>query len=104
MLSWNWCLTCWNCSVGRPDMWLFPQVTKIGNLITPLMIGEQGEAALIAYDGRVRRLQEFTSDSDKITAAVKSITPGSSSNRLIDSVEEATRMLRTRPGNRRRLI
>jgi VWFA-related protein len=83
---------------------LLPQVSKIGNLIQPLMIGEQGEAAVIAYDGRVRRLQEFTSDAAKVTAAVRSITPGSSSNRLIDSVEEATRMLRSRPPNRRRLI
>jgi len=83
---------------------LIPQVSKIGNMINPLLIGEQGEAAVIAYDGRIRRLQEFTSDSDKITAAVKSIKPGSSSNRLIDSVEEATRMLRSRPSSRRRLI
>src|ERR1051326_496009 len=83
---------------------LLPQVSKRGNLIKPVMMGDQGEAALIAYDGRVRPLQEFTSDSDKITAAVRSITPGSMSNRLIDSVEMATRMLRSRPPDRRRLI
>jgi len=33
---------------------LLPHVQKIGNLITPLLIGDQGEAALIAYDARIR--------------------------------------------------
>ena len=81
-----------------------PRVAKIGNLIQPLLIGEQGEAAVIAYDGRVRTLQDFTSDSELITKAVKSITPGSNTNRLVDSVEAAARMLRSRPNTRRRII
>src|SRR5437870_2788641 len=41
---------------------ILPQVKKIGNLIAPLIIGEQGEAAVIAYDSRIRTLQEFTND------------------------------------------
>jgi len=83
---------------------MLPQVRKIGNLIAPLLIGEQGEAALVAYDARVRVLQDFTSDSDKITAVVKNLYAGSSSNRMIDAVVEATRMLSHRPENRRRII
>jgi VWFA-related protein len=83
---------------------LLPQVRKIGNLITPLMIGEQGEAALIAYDSRIRTLQDFTSDPDKITQQVKSLYPGSTANRMIDAVEAASRMLRSRPRDRRRVI
>jgi VWFA-related protein len=83
---------------------ILPQVRKIGNLISPLLIGEQGEAALIAYDSRIRVLQEFTSDSDKITTAIKGIYPGSSPNRMIDAVSEASRMLGHRPTNRRRII
>ena len=42
-------------------------VKKIGNLIQPLIMGDQGEAAVIAFDHRIRILQEFTSDPDKIT-------------------------------------
>jgi VWFA-related protein len=83
---------------------LLPKVQKIGSLIAPLIIGEQGEAAVIAYDGRIRTLQEFTSDPDKITQAVKKIYPGSTSNRLVDAVVEGTRMLRSRPPNRRRIL
>jgi len=83
---------------------LLPHVQKIGNLIKPLLIGDQGEAAVIAYDSRIRVLQEFTSDADKITAQIKKIYPGSTSNRLVDAVVEGTRLLSTRPKNRRRIL
>jgi VWFA-related protein len=83
---------------------LLPQVRKIGNLVKPLLIGEQGEAALIAYDSRIRVLQDFTNDADKINIAVAKISPGSDANHMIDSVVEATRMLTTRPRNRQRVI
>jgi VWFA-related protein len=83
---------------------LLPQIRKIGNLIQPLVVGEQGQVALIGYDSRVRTLQEFTSDADKITKAVRDIYPGSSQNRMIDAVVEATRMLSHVPNNRRRII
>ncbi len=83
---------------------ILPQVKKIGGLIAPLLIGDQGEAAVIAFDSRVRTMQDFTSDSEKITKAVKGLTAGSYANHMIDAVSAATRMLRTRPLNRRRII
>lgn len=83
---------------------LLPQVKKIGGLIKPLLTGDQGEVALIAYDSRVRRLQDFTSDADKITEAMQKIQPGSDANHLIDAVSDATRMLRSKPPNRQRII
>jgi VWFA-related protein len=83
---------------------VLPQIRKIGNLIQPLLVGEQGEVALIGYDSRVRTLQEFTSDGDKITKAVKDIYPGSSQNRMIDAVMTATQMLSRVPNNRRRIV
>jgi len=83
---------------------ILPQIKKIGGLIAPLIIGDQGEAAVLAFDSRIRKLQDFTSDPDKITKAVKDLYAGSSSNRMIDAVSEATSMLRKRPNNRRRVI
>jgi len=68
------------------------------------VIGEAGEAAVITYDHRVRVVQEFTSDADKVTQAVKKLTPGSMSSRLVDAVYEGTRLLRSRPANRRRIM
>lgn len=83
---------------------LLPQVRRIGNLIQPLVIGDQGEAAVIAYDSRIRTLQDFTSDSDKIKKSIDSIYPGSTANRMVDAVVAASRMLDTRPKNRRRIL
>jgi VWFA-related protein len=83
---------------------MLPAVNRIGNLIQPEILGTSGEAAVIAYNSRIRVLQEFTHDADQITAAVKKIQPGSTSQRLNDAVSEATRMLRTRPKERRRII
>ena len=83
---------------------MLPKINKIGALIQPLVIGEQGEAAVMAFDHRFRVLQDFTSDSTKIETALKKITPGSGSSRMIDAVIESVRMLRSRPANRRRIL
>jgi VWFA-related protein len=59
----------------------------------------------MAFDHRFRWLQDdFTSDPDKIESALKKMTPGSGSSRMIDAVIESVRKLRSRPGNRRRIL
>ncbi|HLY19522.1 MAG TPA: VWA domain-containing protein, partial [Bryobacteraceae bacterium] len=83
---------------------VLPQIQKIGVMIGPMMIGDQGEASVVAFDSRIRTMQEFTSDPNKITAALKKINPGSSQNRMIDAVEEGVRQLNNRPRNRRRVL
>lgn len=83
---------------------ILPQVRRIGNLLTPQVIGSEGETALIAYDHRIRVLQEFTTDSQQITDKLKTLSAGSRSSRMIDAVEQGARMLRTRPQNRRRVL
>jgi VWFA-related protein len=83
---------------------VLPKINKIGALIQPQIIGDQGEAAVMAFDHRYRVMQDFTSDGDKIESAIKKITPGSSTSRMIDAVIESVRMLRSRPANRRRIL
>ncbi len=83
---------------------ILPKINKIGSLIQPLLIGEQGEAAVMAFDHRFRVMQNFTSDGNKIEAAIKNIKPGSQSSRMTDAVIEAVHMLRSRPSNRRRIL
>jgi VWFA-related protein len=83
---------------------MLPTINKIGNMVGPQILGDRGEAAVIAFDSRIRTLQEFTSDPEKITVAVKKIQPGSMSSHLVDAVEAADHMLSTRPQNRRRVI
>jgi VWFA-related protein len=83
---------------------ILPQVRKIGDMITPLVIGDSGEAAVIAYGSEIRKLQDFTINADSITKVIGNIKPSGSSNRLIDAVEEGARMLNTRPKSRRRVL
>jgi VWFA-related protein len=83
---------------------VLPQIRKVGSMIRPVMIGDEGESALIAFDSRIRTLQEFTPDADKIEDALKKIQPGSTQSRMIDAVEAGVRMLANRPRNRRRVL
>ena len=47
---------------------ILPKIQKIGSLLESV-VGESGEVALIAFDHRIRVLQEFTPDTAKITEA-----------------------------------
>ena len=83
---------------------ILKQIHKVGSLIEPLVIGDGGEAAVIAFDHRVRTLQDFTSDPQKIKESISKITSGSSQATLNDAVDNAILMLRHRPKDRRRII
>src|SRR5262245_47488668 len=41
---------------------VLPQIKKIGPLLEALVLGPQGEGAILAFDHRKRLLQDFTND------------------------------------------
>lgn len=79
------------------------QVKHLGSLVQNV-IGTQGEASVIAYDGRLRLMQDFTNDPDRIKVAIDKITAGNSQSRMIDAVDRSVYMLRKRPANNRKII
>jgi len=83
---------------------ILPKIQKMGNVLDALVVGQAGEVAVIAFDHRIRTLLDFTTDSGKISDALKKITAGSSSSRMIDATSDAVRMLRSRPEDRRRIL
>src|SRR5205823_2328021 len=83
---------------------ILPQVRKIGSMLESFVVGDQGEAAVLAFDHRFQVKQDFTNDVTKISDSLKKITPGSTSSRLVDANDYAIRMLRNRPANRRRVL
>jgi VWFA-related protein len=83
---------------------LLPKIQKIGPALSALVTGETGEIAVMCFDHRIRTLQEFTTDPNKIDLALKQLKPGSSSSALNDATMEAINLLRNRPQNRRRVI
>jgi VWFA-related protein len=83
---------------------ILPDVKKTAVLFTELVLGEFGEAALVAFDQRVRLMQDFTADTKAIDEGLKKITIGSDASRLSDAVYTGIRMLIRRPQNHRKVI
>ena len=82
-----------------------PTIKKLGSLLEGLVIGEQGECAVMAFDHRRRTLTDgFVTDSSEVKRALEKINPGSSTSAMVDTVFDAARMLRNRPANRRRIL
>jgi VWFA-related protein len=82
---------------------ILKQIRHLGTLL-PLVTGDHGEAAILAFDSRLRLMQDFTADPDKIKVAIEKINAGNSSSRMIDAVDKAVYMLRNRPKDNRKII
>jgi hypothetical protein len=50
-----------------------PVIKRIGPLIEGLIIGQQGEAAILAFDHRMRTIQEFTNDGRLLSKGAGSV-------------------------------
>ncbi len=91
---------------------ILPQIRKIGSLFDGLVLGDEGEIAVVAFDHHVQVLTNFTSDPDKIHAAFNGkdksgnyvLKAGCWTSSLNDAVMESVNMLRNRPVNRKRII
>ena len=83
---------------------ILPDIKKTAVLFTDMVLGRFGEGALLAFDSRVRLMEDFTNDTKKIDTALKKISVGSSAVRLADAVYEGIRMLRKRPKTHRRIV
>lgn len=83
---------------------LLDQVRPLGSVFSGLLLGPQGQAAVIAYNDRVRLLQDFTSDSDQLTTTLRGLTPQGFQSRLNDALSRAVALLEKRPNTERRII
>jgi VWFA-related protein len=85
---------------------LLPTIKKSGILLHGLVTGQEGDVAILAFDHRMRVMQDFTDDPDKLDDAMQKITAGSSTAALVDAVLQGDRMLKQhdRQNNRRRVI
>lgn len=81
------------------------KINRVGGMIQPLVAGDRGRAAVIAFDDEVRVMQDFTGDQTKIRVALEKIEPRViRAGKMIEAVAEAVRMLDTRPQNSRRIL
>jgi VWFA-related protein len=83
---------------------ILKQMKHVGSLVQSV-IGTQGEAAVVKFDGRDPILvQDFTADTDKVKVAIDKINAGNTGSRMIDAVDMSVNMLRKRPPHNRKIV
>jgi VWFA-related protein len=81
------------------------KIQKIGSMMQPLITGERGHAALLAFGGETKLVQDFTNDAGELIAGFRAIHPQwSKQARMLDAVAEGVRMLTGRPQDERRVL
>jgi len=83
---------------------LLGQVQPLGSVFSGLLLGPQGQAAVIAYSDRVKVLQDFTSDTDQLSATLRGVTAQGFQARLNDALSRAVALLEKRPDTERRIV
>jgi VWFA-related protein len=83
---------------------MLPMIQKLASAIQAQVLGDDGEAAVLQFDHRIITLTDFTSDPDKLAAAMKKLKAGSSQSRLNDATIEGINLLKKRPDSRRKVL
>lgn len=76
---------------------LMPEIRKTGILFTQTVIGPTGEAAVVGFNDSVDKLEDFTSNADRIESTVANLRTGSSGSKLFDAMAVGMEMLSGRP-------
>ena len=83
---------------------VIPEIRNTGILLTQLILGETGEAAVLTFDREVRIAQGFTQNAEDVESAIRAISPGGEQVRLTDAMARAVSLLQRRPQGRRKII
>ena len=84
-----------------------PVIDKLGGtgiLFSQVLAGGAGETALISFSDEVKLHQDFTSDSDSVTHAMRMLRMEGGDAHMLDALQKALLMLEKRPAGRRRII
>ena len=88
----------------RSSQIVLDKLRKEASLIGPLLTGERGEAAVIAFAEEIKVLQEFTGNADKVERAIRNLDAFGEGGSLIDGLAVSMRLLQQRRQERRRAI
>lgn len=83
---------------------LLEHVRPLAPVFSTLLLGEQGKAAVIFFDDRIRVAQEFSNDSERLAKTLREITARGEKSRLSDALVRAIGLLENRPREERRVI
>lgn len=76
---------------------LLPELRKTGILLTQIVMGPSGEAAIVGFNDGVDKLLEFTTNADEIEKTVAHLQTGTSGAKLYDAMAVGVEMLSGRP-------
>ena len=84
---------------------VLPRIRKLGSMLSNMVAGETGELAVLSFDHRIQNLTNgFTTNADKVNEALTKLKAGSMNSALTDAVVTATRMLRNRHKENRKVL
>jgi VWFA-related protein len=87
--------------VVRP---VLDHVRPLGTIFSMLMLGPNGQAAVISYDDRVRQEQDFSNDGELLDKTLEGLKVRGDKARLNDALMRAIALLEKRPRTERRVI
>src|SRR5712692_5033784 len=76
---------------------LLPEMRKTGILFTQTVVGPTGDAAVVAFNDSVDKLQDFTTNGDLIENTIAHLGQGTSGSKLYDAMAVGVEMLSGRP-------
>jgi VWFA-related protein len=79
-------------------------VHPLGPLFSDLLMGPQGEVALLTYSDHVDQVLNFTTNGDKLDTALRGLRGGRGGMHLDDALAHALSMLDKRPKDERRVV
>jgi VWFA-related protein len=83
---------------------LLSEVRPLGPVFSNLMLGPQGQAAVVTYGDQIRTLQDFTQNGDELESALRHVEARGGSQHLNDALTQAITMLESQPKDDRRII
>ena len=83
---------------------LLGEIRPLGPVFSSLMLGPQGEAAVITYGDQIRVVRDLTQDSNELESALRGLEARGSSANLNDALARAISLLENQPKENRRVI
>ena len=83
---------------------LLSEVRPLGPVFSSLMLGPQGQAAVVTYGDQIRTVQDFTQNGDELESALRRVEARGGSQHLNDALTQAITMLESQPKDDRRII
>ncbi len=83
---------------------LLGEVRPLGPVFSSLMLGPQGQAAVVTYGDQMRTVQDFTQNGDELETALRHVEARGGSQHLNDALAQAIVMLQSQPKDDRRII